>query len=319
MKTLKITQGNDFVIYLPLVLLNTSGKEPVDTSDMASVVVKVKRACADAITVTPTYVQNFMVLSFPETMALGSYDADIKFKLDGVDKSVQINKFFEIVEYDYQSNWQDYIVGDHIVTDTQAYIAGAHYTDAEYTALKAQLTAKIAEVEAVKAEWLAKVAELTGLAKEANATQNKQAILDAIANIDLSTVAKQGSNTAATNTAILTAIGAIVTGASIEDINASLATLKASLTGTNTSADLTAILTAIAAIPTSQITGYALQGSNANATNTAIYTLLADLPELQSLYSARAEANQDGADTYTIVFPYTAQVVTQGDNITITV
>lgn len=220
MKQLKITQGNDFVIYLPLVLLNSSGTEAVNTNNMTDVVVTVKRACASAITLTPTYVQNYMVLSFSQDMALGDYDANIKFKLSGVDKSVQINKFFGIVEYDYQSNWQDFIVGDHVVPETQAFIAGVHYTDADYTALKAQLTAKIAEVEAVKAEWLAKVAELTGLAK-------------------------QGTNASATNTAILAAIQAIESGATEAEVQVIINNLKSALMGTNTAATLTAILAAI--------------------------------------------------------------------------
>ena len=54
---------------------------------------------------------------------------------------------------------------------------------------------------------------LEGVAMEVNATANKQeilaAIMQAVGNIDFSTLAKQGDNPLATNTAILEAFGSI--------------------------------------------------------------------------------------------------------------
>jgi len=95
--------------------------------------------------------------------------------------------------------------------------------------------------------------------------------------IDTSSLAKQGSNTSATNTAIYSAVQGIV-------------------------------------IPT----GLATE-ANATANKNAILAAMPSEATLKPLYAARAETNNDGTDTYTIVFPYTAQVVETSTDITITV
>lgn len=56
-----------------------------------------------------------------------------------------------------------------------------------------------------------------------------------------------------------------------------------------------------------------LQGENQEATNTAIYNAVKSLPDLSLLYAARAEKNDDGVNTYSIVLPVTAKV-TYDDN-----
>ena len=100
---------------------------------------------------------------------------------------------------------------------------------------------------------------LEGLATEANATANKQAILDAIAALVIPTVqqiqaglAKQGDNSNATATAILAAIGNLV-----------IPTVAQIQNGLAKSSELP--------------TGYALQGSDATATNTAILAAIGAL------------------------------------------
>lgn len=57
----------------------------------------------------------------------------------------------------------------------------------------------------------------------------------------------------------------------------------------------------------------AKQGENQEATNTAIYNAVKSLPDLSLLYAARAEKNDDGVNTYSIVLPVTAKV-TYDDN-----
>lgn len=171
MNTLKITQHNDFVIYLPLVVLNTWGAEAVNPALITDISAVVKQSFDAAITPDTSIVESFMVLKFDETLKTGRYDATISFKYEGRDITKNIKDFFIIVEYDQHSNWRDYIIGDHVVTDTQAFIAGAHYTDAEYGQLKQQLQQAIAEVEDEKAEWQRKVAELTDVAKESTSQE----------------------------------------------------------------------------------------------------------------------------------------------------
>ena len=60
-------------------------------------------------------------------------------------------------------------------------------------------------------------------------------------------------------------------------------------------------------------TEFAKQGENQEATNTAIYNAVKSLPDLSLLYAARAEKNDDGVNTYSIVLPVTAKV-TYDDN-----
>ena len=59
----------------------------------------------------------------------------------------------------------------------------------------------------------------------------------------------------------------------------------------------------------------AKQGENADATNTAIYEAVKQLPDLSLLYAARAEKNDDGENTYSIVLPVTAKVVQETNGV----
>ena len=61
------------------------------------------------------------------------------------------------------------------------------------------------------------------------------------------------------------------------------------------------------------LSGVAKQGENADATNSKIYDAVKAIPDLSLLYAARAEKNNDGENTYSIVLPVTAKV-TYDDN-----
>jgi hypothetical protein len=60
-------------------------------------------------------------------------------------------------------------------------------------------------------------------------------------------------------------------------------------------------------------TELAKQGDNPEATNSKIYDAVKAIPDLSLLYAARAEKNDDGVNTYSIVLPVTAKV-TYDDN-----
>lgn len=60
-------------------------------------------------------------------------------------------------------------------------------------------------------------------------------------------------------------------------------------------------------------TDLAKQGDNPEATNSKIYDAVKGIPDLSLLYAARAEKNDDGVNTYSIVLPVTAKV-TYDDN-----
>lgn len=96
--------------------------------------------------------------------------------------------------------------------------------------------------------------------------------------IDTTEFAKQGNNPDATNTKIL------------EE------TLKVSDKIDNIQ------------LPEIDTTELAKQGESQEATNTAIYNAVKSIPDLSLLYAARAEKNDDGVNTYSIVLPVTAKV-----------
>lgn len=51
-----------------------------------------------------------------------------------------------------------------------------------------------------------------------------------------------------------------------------------------------------------------IKGDDPEATNTAIYNAVKSIPDLSLLYAARAEKNDDGENTYSIILPVTAKV-----------
>ena len=66
-------------------------------------------------------------------------------------------------------------------------------------------------------------------------------------------------------------------------------------------------------LPEIDTTKLAKQGENQEATNTAIYNAVKSIPDLSLLYAARAEKNNDGENTYSIILPVSAKV-TYDDN-----
>lgn len=63
------------------------------------------------------------------------------------------------------------------------------------------------------------------------------------------------------------------------------------------------------------LSSVAKQGENQEATNTAIYNAVKSLPDLSLLYAARAEKNDDGVNTYSIVLPVIAKVVEENNGV----
>jgi len=59
----------------------------------------------------------------------------------------------------------------------------------------------------------------------------------------------------------------------------------------------------------------AKQGENQEATNTAIYNAVKSLPDLSLLYAARAEKNNDGENTYSIVLPVSAKAMIDNNGV----
>lgn len=186
MDTLRITKNQPFVLYVPLVILNADGtKEPVQADTLTDIQVTLQAPCGTTQAIVPQDFEQWLVLSLPATLATSVYNVLVTATLaGGRDFSLRIKNCFAVVDWDEQSNWRDYIVGDHIALD-QAFIAGAYITDAEYAELKAELRAAIAAAEqakedadAAKADYIAKAEQLTDVAKETTSQEIKQLILN---------------------------------------------------------------------------------------------------------------------------------------------
>lgn len=231
-QNIKIVEGNEFALVLPLKQRTFVASTPIDEdivyADLQDVVLKI----GDTQFTATLETYGVQVLVPYNALPRGTYDILLTATYHG---SVIRAAYFEAitrVQYNSQSDAQQYIAGSPIVLDA-AYVIGGTLTDAELEALKeeyreknAQLQQAIEDAEAAKAEWEQKAADLDGVAKESTS----QDILTAVENIDIDTsdLAKE---------ATLQGVGA----------------------------DAAAAKTAAQAI-----TGYALQGNDATATNTAI-------------------------------------------------
>lgn len=182
----KITKGQPFVLYVPLVILNADGsKEAVDAASLTDVTVKLQSACEES-TATIKKFEHYLVLDLPGTLETGVYAVIVTAAISQDRQfSLRIKRAFEVVDWDHQSNWRDYLVGDHIELIDQPFIAGIFNTDADYAALKEQLREKnaaleqaIEDAEQAKEEWEEKAAALTDVAKETTSQEIKQLIIN---------------------------------------------------------------------------------------------------------------------------------------------
>ena len=62
-------------------------------------------------------------------------------------------------------------------------------------------------------------------------------------------------------------------------------------------------------LPEIDLSAVAKQGENQEATMSKVYDAVKSIPDMSLLYAARAEKNDDGENTYTIVLPVTAKTV----------
>lgn len=127
--------------------------------------------------------------------------------------------------------------------------------------------------------------DIDNIAKESNATTNKQAILDALAAAKL---AIQGDDATATLLALKTAIANLPTVAQIQNgLATSSALSSVAIDAGNAASDAAAAKMAAQAI-----TGYALQGSDAAATNTAILQAIPSVAGLATESNATSNKNE---------------------------
>lgn len=184
METLKIVKGQPFVLWVPTIMLNADGKQAIDASTLTNVAVTAGNGCKK-IDMTYQPFEHWLVLQFEGDLDVGPYNIRIDGRLEsGREFSLALSKAVEIVNWDKDSNWDRFIVGDHVVLEDAPFITGTFYSDAELKALKAEWREKIAEAELAKEEaeeakqdFIEKAEQLDDVAKETTSQVIKQLVL----------------------------------------------------------------------------------------------------------------------------------------------
>lgn len=185
METLKIVKGQPFVLWVPTIMLNADGKQAIDASTLTNVAVTAGNGCKK-IDIGYQPFEHWLVLQFGGNLEVGPYNIRIDGKLESDREfSLALSKAVEIVNWDKDSNWDRFIVGDHVELTDAPFITGTFYTDAELEALKQEAREKIAEAEQAKAdaeaakqEFIEKAEQLDDVAKETTSQEIKQLIIN---------------------------------------------------------------------------------------------------------------------------------------------
>lgn len=230
---IRITEGNNFSIILPLLSRTYVATRPIDEEidpeQLENVVVTFGGVQYQAQRTT-----RGVQIDLPATLAVGTYNILLTAEYLGSNIRAAYESAVTIVPWSEQSTAEQYITGSPIVLRA-AYVLSGALTDAELEALKeeyreknAQLEQAIADAEAAKREWEEKAADLDGVAKQGdNPNATNTAILEAVQQGGGTDIAKES-----TSQQILTKIGSPASGqgadlfAAMRDIALSATTLQ---------------------------------------------------------------------------------------------
>lgn len=150
-------------------------------------------------------------------------------------------------------------------------------TDLDYTRVQSMIGEALGDVKI----------DTTELAKESTLITESQRIQDEVRNIDFSTVKNK-----------------------VDEVKQAVENIDLSPIENKVQEESTAIQSKIDNIqlPGIDTTELAKQGEDPYATNTAIFNAVKSIPDISLLYAARAEKNDDGVNTYSIVLPVMAKV-----------
>ena len=230
---IRITEGNNFSIILPLLSRTYVATRPldeeIDPEQLENVVVTF-----GGVQYTPQLTAQGVQIDLPATLAVGAYNILLTAEYLGSNIRAAYESAVTIVPWSEQSTAEQYITGSPIVLRA-AYVLSGAMTDAELEALKeeyreknAQLEQAIADAEAAKREWEEKASDLDGVAKQGdNPDATNTAILEAVQQGGGTDIAKES-----TSQQILTKIGSPASGqgadlfAAMRDIALSATTLQ---------------------------------------------------------------------------------------------
>ena len=153
------------------------------------------------------------------------------------------------------------------------------------------------------------VANIDALAKEQTLLNKVAELKSALSTIDFTTIEqaiKDVKAGAAKEDTLIQGVGDIIKALESMQVDVDLTPVAKETTLNSAKAEIiTAIENAKPEIDTSEL---AKQGENPEATMSAVYEAVKSLPDLSLLYAARAEKNDDGENTYSIILPVTAKV-----------
>lgn len=230
---IRITEGNNFSIILPLLSRTYVATRPIDEEinpEQLQNVAVTFGGVSYPVQLTERGVQ----INLPATLAVGTYNILLTAEYLGSSIRAAYESAVTIVPWSEQSTAEQYIAGSPIVLRA-AYVLSGALTDAELEALKeeyreknAQLEQAIADAEAAKREWEEKAADLDGVAQQGdNPEATNTAILEAVQQGGGTDIAKES-----TSQQILTKIGSPAQGqgadlfAAMRDIALSATTLQ---------------------------------------------------------------------------------------------
>lgn len=180
---IRITEGNNFSIILPLrsrtYIATKPIDEDIDPEQLENVVVTF-----GGVEYTAQITAQGVQIDLPATLAVGMYDILLTANYLESEIRAAYQSAVTIVPWSAQSTAEQYITGSPIVMRA-AYVLSGALTDAELEALKqelreknAQLDQAIEEAEEAKQEYIEKAEMLDDVAKETTSQEIKELIIN---------------------------------------------------------------------------------------------------------------------------------------------
>ena len=163
---IKIVQGNDVNLHVPLVEKDAEGNvTAIDFANVTELSVQVFKGSEEFTDFSTYTANNTVVICLNENAPKGSYSILITAKNNGVDICYNAKGAFEIVRYNAESTYTDYIADEDVTLDTGLFVA-AIVDSEEIAQLRAELLEKIEEAEDAKQDYQTAAQNLVDVAAQ---------------------------------------------------------------------------------------------------------------------------------------------------------
>lgn len=207
---IKVVEHNDFTLLFPLKKRTYVASLPIDEDIVIEDLENVKVTIGGVEFASTLDERGVTVAVAYDALERGTYDIIITAEYHGAQIRAAYFEGLTIVDWNMQSDAEQYLPGSPIVMQA-AFVIGGPLTDAELEALKqqyrernAELAQAIADAEAAKEEYDRKAEALDDVAQQSTLTQGVADIRDDISHIDIdtSTLAKETTAEAAKQAAL---------------------------------------------------------------------------------------------------------------------